>query len=511
MKKNKIKVGKIMLGAIGLFAFGATAQAQFTLDGEIRPRFEYRNGYKSVADSNQSNAAFVQQRTRLNFGYKTEGYNFKVTLQDVRVWGSQPQLITTAAQQNNNGAYLGIHEAWGEALMSENFSLKFGRQEIILDDHRIFGSVGWAQQARSHDAAILKFKKEKFKADFGVAYNQDKAGLKGTEASMGSYKAFQYLWLHNDFGENFGASVLFLNNGKEQLDIDSNSFKTGGTPAEYEYYKDNYSQTIGTKLTYKKDKLTVGASFYTQMGLAGDRNNARNDFNGDFDKEVAAMNYGIDVAYQITEKFSAAAGYEMMTGNSQTDTSASYNRTDHAFTPFYGTNHKFNGHMDYFYVGNHGGSVGLQDIYFKLKYKAEKFWVGADVHMFSAANDVWDGFKYGQDNIAATQVLTDELIAATTVAQVDAATAKYDAFTETKYTDYTMSSSFGTEIDLSLGFNLSKGVAFKGGYSMMLATETLAYLKGTTDYQGQGYTDATSSWGWAMIIIKPNFTEKKDK
>ncbi len=276
-KSLKKKITKPLVLALGLAAT-VPAAAQFTLDGEVRPRFEYRNGYKAVADSNMSNAAFVQQRTRLNFGYKTEGYIFKITLQDVRVWGSQPQLISTAAQQNNSGAYLGIHEAWGEALMSDNFSLKFGRQEIALDDHRIFGSVGWAQQARSHDAAILKFKKEKFKADFGVAYNQDKAGLKGTEASQGSYKAFQYLWLHNDFGENFGASVLFLNNGKEQLDYDLTGvnadmndvyanlpFYNGQvTPGDkdYRYYKDNYSQTIGTKLNYKKGKFKVGAAFY---------------------------------------------------------------------------------------------------------------------------------------------------------------------------------------------------------------------------------------------------------
>jgi hypothetical protein len=142
MKKYKTKAIRLMLGAIGVFAFGATAQAQFTLDGEIRPRFEYRNGYKSVADSNQSNAAFVQQRTRLNFGYKTEGYVFKVSLQDVRVWGSQPQLIATQAQQNPNGSYLGLHEAWGKAIISENWALKFGRQEIVLDDSRIFGNVG---------------------------------------------------------------------------------------------------------------------------------------------------------------------------------------------------------------------------------------------------------------------------------------------------------------------------------------------------------------------------------
>ena len=70
--------------------------AQFTLDGEIRPRFEYRNGFKIILDSTQDHAAFVDQRTRLNFGYKTEGYIFKISVQDIRVWGSQPQTVGTA-------------------------------------------------------------------------------------------------------------------------------------------------------------------------------------------------------------------------------------------------------------------------------------------------------------------------------------------------------------------------------------------------------------------------------
>ena len=446
---------------MSIYSFG-----QFTLDGEIRPRFEARHGYKSVADSSQDAAAFVEQRTRLNFGYKAEGYIFKVTVQDVHVWGSQPQLINNYSKLNTDGSYLSIHEAWGQALMNENFSLKFGRQEISLDDHRIFGSVGWTAQARSHDAAIFKFKKDKLKADFGLAYNQDKAGVMGTEAARGSYKAFQYLWLHNAFGDNFGASVLFLNNGKEQLD----STRYGGQAVEA-YYKDNYSQTVGTRLTYKKDKLSVNGAFYMQMGVHGDRNNVFTDVDGEYNKEVSGMNYGVNVSYKITDKFTAGLGYEYMSGNSQVDTSASYLRTNHAFTPFYGTNHKFNGYMDYFYVGNHVGSVGLQDIYVKAKYKAEKFWVGLDVHLFSAANDVWDGFKFGQDLSAGTDALAE----ATTQVEIDAAQEQIDGVNDEKYTAYTMSSGFGTEIDLTFGFNLAKGVAFKGGYSMMMATETLAY------------------------------------
>lgn len=480
---------KLLIGGAMLIS-AVPSFAQFTLDGEIRPRFEYRHGFQSVADTNQANAAFVEQRTRLNFGYKAEGYIFKVTVQNVHVWGSQPQLVNTYSKTNTDGSLFSVHEAWGQALLSENWSLKFGRQEIALDDHRIFGNVGWAQQARSHDAAILKFNKNKFKADFGVAYNQDKVQSQTTEASRGSYKALQYLWLHNDFGENFGASVLFLNNGKEQLDYDSTMFYANGSAVET-YYTDNYSQTIGTRLTFKKNKLAINGAFYTQMGLDGNRGTYYSDSKGEFEKEISAMNFGLDISYKVTEKLSATAGFEYMTGNSETDTSEAYKRVNHAFAPFYGTNHKFNGFMDYFYVGNHAGSVGLQDIFFKLKYTGEKFWVGADAHMFAATADVWDEYKFNTD-----------LSNATTATEITAINDK-------KYTDYTMDANLGMEFDFTFGFNLAKGVAFKGGYSMLMPTETLADIKNvkytTGERAGQGRIDQFNSWGWAMIIIKPKF------
>lgn len=457
--KKSVFIGLTLLG------FSQFAKAQFTLDGEIRPRFEHRHGFKSVADSAQKSADFIDQRTRLNFGYKTEGYQFKVVIQDVRVWGSQPQLVS------NDGALTTLHEAWGEAFIKKGFSFKFGRQEIIYDDHRIFGNVGWAQQARSHDAGIFKYKTDKFKADLGFAYNQDKAGLVGTEAFNGSYKAFQYLWFNIKPSDVFNASVLFLNNGKQAQTYDSTYAET--------IYKDNYSQTAGTRLSFTKDKLTIHGEFYKQMGLEGDWANT----------EIDAMLYGGDISYNITDKFSATAGYQYLSGQSQTDTTVAYNKINHAFNPFYGTNHKFNGFMDYFYVGNHIGSVGLQDIFFKLKYanKDKKYFVGVDVHMFAAAADVFDAKKYA-DGVA------DAIANGTNPADVPIEA---------------MDPNLGTEIDFTFGFQLAKGVDLKGGYSQMLATETLAVVKGVTynwgDKAGHGRVDQSNNWAWLMITLQPKF------
>ena len=196
-------------------------------------------------------------------------------------------------------------------------------------------------------------------------------------------------------------------------------------------------------------------------------------------KDVAAYLVGLDLGYKLSDNLSATVGFEMQSGQDQTDTTTAYNDINHSFSPFYGTNHKFNGFIDYFYVGNHFNSVGLQDIYAKVKYKKEKSYVGLDFHMFSSAANISDGYKLATDTSAAYNVA--------------------------------MSKNLGMEIDLSFGFELSKGVMLKGGYSQMFGTESLAWLKGVTDYQGQGRFDQTSNWGYVMIIFKPTFikTEKK--
>ena len=48
------------------------AYSQFTVDAQLRPRFEFRHGYKTLFPDDIDPASFVSQRTRLNFGYKSE-------------------------------------------------------------------------------------------------------------------------------------------------------------------------------------------------------------------------------------------------------------------------------------------------------------------------------------------------------------------------------------------------------------------------------------------------------
>ncbi len=393
---------------------------QFDLSAELRPRYENRHGFSTLIDKDADGTNFVSQRTRLNFDYKQEKIRLRVILQNIRVWGD----VGTMASDDKATA---LHEAWAEAILSDKVSFKLGRQEIVYDDHRIFGNVGWAQQARSHDAFLFKFTPNKNnRLDVGLALNSDREGITDElYSNAAGYKAFQYAWYHGDFNK-FGLSFLLLNTGIEYLDNSGSDEKQ----------VIDYMQTIGPRLTYKSDKLSANVATYFQTGKS-------------LDADVSASYYAGNIDYKIIKKFTLGVGMEYLSGKDMNDS----NSDVRSFAPLFGTNHKFNGWMDYFYVGNHAGSVGLTDIYATLAYKKDKFSAKLVPHLFSTTADVYNG-------------------------------------------SVKMDNNLGTEIDFTVGYKLDKNISVNAGYSKMFATDTMEILKG-------GDKDENNSWGWVMITFKP--------
>lgn len=401
---------------------------QFELSTEIRPRFEYRHGFKTLIPDDEDAASFVSQRTRLNLNYKSEKLNTFVTFQNVRVWGD----VATLSTSDKNG--IAIHEAWAQLLLSSKFSLKMGRQEISYDDHRIFGNVGWAQQARSHDALIATYQpNSKHRLDLGLAMNENAEILFETDYAVNNYKTFQYMWYHTNLN-TVGLSLLILNNGLPYVD-------------DNDEQQVDYNQTVGSRLTFNKNRIKADASIYFQTGkIAG--------------IDLRAFNLAANAYYNIADNFTSGLGVEYLSGTDMNTTENTLN----SFNPWFGTNHKFNGLMDYFYVDNHANSVGLLDVNATLAYQKERFSVKLVPHLFSSAATVVDN------------------------------------------TGKEMSNALGTEFDLVLGYKWTNDINFQAGYSQLFATETMEVLKG-------GNKDSTNNWAWLMVSVKPSLFKtvfKKD-
>lgn len=404
-----------------LMCFGALSQTffaqEFGIDLQLRPRAEYRHGFKTLVPDAADAATFVSQRSRLNLKYGSEKLNAYISLQNVRTWGE----VSTLAASDVNGT--AIHEAWASFKLDSEFSFKMGRQEIIYDDSRIFGNVDWAQAGRSHDAFIATYQpNSKNRLDLGLALNEEDETLFKTDYDVNNYKAFQYAWYHTSF-DDLNLSLLALNtgftfykNGKQEVD---------------------YNQTLGAFVSFGKNKLKGDASVYFQTGKIADRS-------------LSAYNLAGNLHYQINSEFTFGLGAELLSGTDMDTTSDKLN----SFNPLFGTNHKFNGWMDYFYVGNHINSVGLLDISVPLKYQKEKVTLQLVPHLFSSAANVVDNLGNDKDQY------------------------------------------LGTEIDFSFGYKIASNIDFQMGYSHMFATESMEVLKG-------GNRNNTTNWAWAMFVFKP--------
>ena len=443
------------LVTLSVFALIAVRlSAQFTLDGQYRARVELRNGFKKPILEDQQPAAFVEHRARLIAGYKMEKVGFKLSLQDVRVWGETGQI-------NKSDYLLSVHEAYGDYYATEKSTFRIGRQEIIFDGHRFFGSLDWAMQGRSLDALRYMYSDEKSNLDVFVAWNQEGfgdgapepaklTGNKYTIASGGGTTRIFNLPLPKSqvaayYKYKFGKgdiSILALNDMYDANDTTKNTYS---------------NNTIGLTPNLKFGDIKVGGELFTTVGAAG------LTYNGtDFEKKKL-MGYMFSAYAQHTGIFaSPLVGFDYLSGDDETTSDVE------GWEPKYGTNHKFYGFMDYFYVGNgHGGgnaaSAGLLDVYLKTVFKVDdKTKVLAHVHYFASTAE------------------------------------RTNATSGEKY-----SGTLGTEVDLVGVRTLAKGVVLKAGYSQMFGiTDTMKQLKfGNPDQEIAGL----QNWAWVMIAFSPKF------
>ncbi len=392
---------------------------------QVRPRFEYRNGYRTLLPEGQKGTSQISQRSRLNFNYKQDELVVKLTLQNTRTWGDVP----TNAVADKNG--VAVFEAWAQYNFTDKWSARMGRQVLSYDNQRILGEQDWGQQAQSHDAFTVTYQTEKQKLDFGGAYNSTAENTFQTPYTVANYKALMYAWYHNQFSNDLGLSFLLLNTGYEYANADTKLLV-------------DYKQTFGPYLTYKNSKIDGNFWLYGQTGKSTDL-------------QVSAWNAAANFNYNVTDSFKAGLGYEFLSGKATNDGSTVIK----SFNPIFGTNHGFNGFMDYFYVGNHLNNVGLQDAFIKLSYNVNKWQFALSPHAFLAAADV-----------------------------VTPLNEKMDSY-------------LGTEIDASFVFNFKKDITVTGGYSQMFGSKTMEFIK-------NGDANHTNNWAWLSISVNPRiFSWKK--
>ena len=425
-----------------LAALPLCARAQehtFSVDADYLTRGEIRNGGIFVPDDQDEdpsiiNARFILSRTRLGATYSHDWLTARLTAQHADTWGSSA----------GNG--LSMYEAWVQAKLPLGFFAQLGRQRISYDDQRIFGADDWSMTGYSHDGLKLGFVSGGHKVHLFGAYNQDVNNIEqgGTRFSGGiqPYKSLASLWYHYDIpNPNLGASLLFVNMGLDDLIV-----------VEEAEPQTCFQQLAGTFLSWKPKIFGLEASYYHQWGKA---------YGG---IPLNAWMASGKATATPSEHWSFQVGYDYLSGEEDIPTPGEgqiglmRHEVIRGFSSLYGSNHKFYGAMDFFYVSTYvnGFTPGLQNLFSGVAWSPVKpLSADAAYHFFSTAAPVRDAKR-----------------------------------------------ALGHEVELALTWTIVPSVSLSAGYSFMQGTETMSILKRSAD-------NNRLHWGWLMLNVTPTFFKGK--
>ena len=327
---------------IAVLTFTLFVRAQnVVIDGEIRPRTEYQDGFKTPILATNDPGFFTSQRTRLGLTFTSGLLTAQITVQDARVFGQYSSTDATAST--------GIYEAWADMVLFPGASLKLGRQPIKYDDTRLFSAPAWSITGTTHDLALFKYNINDYQAHIGLAYNNKSETATEVFYVPGSkYRSMCYLWLSTPVISGFTLSAIVIDEGLQD------TLGLGGL-ANYKKIKMAQTLTYGGNLKYESVGFPLSglATAYFQGG----KNVAGKTMTG----KLAALKLN----YLFTNSIAASLGTDYLSGDANGTSDGKVSN----FKKLYGADHTFNGYMDYW---NTPLATGLLDYYGSVTAKIGK-------------------------------------------------------------------------------------------------------------------------------------------
>jgi len=394
------------------------------IDGEFRPRAEYRDGFGAPLSDSNDPGIFAFQRTRLGATFSSAILKTQLTIQDTRSFGK--------TSTNSETATLGVFEAWTELLLMPGGSIKVGRQALTYDDSRLFSASNWSNTGNSHDLALFKYNVDDFQGHLGFAYNNSSAVSSETVYSTSKYRYMGFLWLSKKLAKGVTLSAIAVDEGIQP---------TADAATYGKKINMNHGYTYGGNLKYSDETCPFSAlgTAYFQSGKS------------QIEEDMSGSMAAVKLNYKISTVFSASVGTDYFSGDD--------NKTDGKqknFKKLYGSNHSFNGSMEYWATPL---TQGLLDYYGSVNAKVnKKLSLEGAFHIFNASKDLKDG---GKD----------------------------------------LDKSLGSELDLCLNYKMNEWTNFQAGWSTYFTNDNTRIAKGMTADTKTRFPQ----WGYVMLTVSPSY------
>ena len=481
MKKNYLLAIAV---AVVMMATTVAQAADVSFSGEFRPRFNIDNDSSNLTSPNH----FFDTRARLNAKANVNA-NTEVFLQfqSVGTWGAATldgASQTVGTRESTGGGVglgdameasdvlqdVGFHQAY---LILKNFAgnkvdMKIGRQQVVIDGHRLFGHTGWTQGAETKDAIRLNHAAGNHTLNYTYILGNEADG-NGNSNSQDYSVHVLHAQTQGVMGGSLSGIFTLTNNDDGSAEMQDNE----------QWY------TVGARQKGKLGGLDYRVEFYHQFGdagtsAAGDMAMVRSGVGTAADTvDRDAQMFGIRVGKTFKNspwKPTVTLWYDTLTGQDDDDSAGG---DWGQFDTMYDTGHKFYGFQD-FYLARTGagtGFYGLQDYAIKTKMSPRAGWtLKADYHHFRTQTDIDDAD--GDTVVAADATLSDT----------------------------SMSPDLGSEIDLTVVHKYDANTKIVAGYSHYMTTYTFAEINATnntaTGDPGGSNNNDGSDWAYVQVHTK---------
>jgi len=418
--------------ALGVVALMAPPQAfaqedkPFVIHGEVRSRLEYDNNTQDFDSDNDDGGGWFPYRVRIAAeGHFTKNVGAWIEFQNTGLFGETgPFTGFDTDRRFNDVARSGTSLYQGyitfDQLWSKNFSLRFGRQEMVYGNEFIFGDEDF-YSGISHDGIV-------------GTWDNDKWDLHVFWTRVVEDSVFQFA------DQDFPPDTIFVNGNADNIDqfggyftwnITKNSMFDGyivnvndrGTGGRY--------QTIGARWGrdgWDHNGLVWNIEYAIQTGDFTTANVGGIDESAGGSASEGLLGWNFKGDKSVHRVY---AKYEMATGDDTTSTDEF-----EGFVPIYGEIHNRTGHGDWFRVAHDATALGG----FGASYGLMAWSVGYTgmfnngTHELGAA--FWD-YSAEEDN------------------------------------DDPLGDGYGTAFDVWYGLNFSKNVAIEASYSQLSPDDLL--------------------------------------
>jgi hypothetical protein len=467
MKKNYFLA--IAVAALMLAATVAQA-ADVSFSGQIRPRFISQGDNTDTTNQDNQFDTRIRLNAKANVNANTEVF---VQMQSIATWGNAAS-NNDSAQANDDNASLGIHQGYVtlKNFMGQAVNAKVGRQEVVLDGHRLFGHTGWTTGAQTNHAIRLDHSAGNHTVNY-VYIAAIEAGAIDTNTAANSDLHVFRAATQGILGGSLQGYFVIADDDSAAATFDDN----------------NQWYTIGARQSGKLAGLDYRVEFYHQFGdgavtaTAANFSNAYDGVNGstavnssDIDRNAQMFGVRLGKTFKNSKLSpTITLWYDSLSGTDDEDASSSDMGT---FNTLQDTGHKFYGFMDQFLnaTGAASGYYGLQDIAVKTKFKVSDVnTLKIDFHHFETQTDL-EG--------------------------ADSDTLRTNSADFGSVSTGTMNGDLGQELDIVWVHKYDSNTKIVGGYGHYFSTTAFSQLNGGGGTAG---SNSNSDQDWAFLMIDTKF------